>query len=91
MDAPVAIGGSMYDNYRVSIEVLANGFKVEVPDMAKVKAKKAEAKKAKDMHPYLGDCNKSFAAKTTKEVMKIVEASLKDLPDLEYDAAWDED
>ena len=81
----------MHENYSVRIEVLDNGYKVEVPDMEKRAEKKKAAAKNKDSSPYLGDCTKSYVAKTPKEVLKLVEGSLKDIPGTEYDVAWNED
>lgn len=83
------------DEYRISIEPLANGFAVEVPDMEAREKKMAEAKKnmkGRDSYPtpYLGDCTKKFAAKSTKEVLALVKASLEKLPDSEYDTAFEE-
>jgi len=80
-----------YDKYRVSVEVLENGFKVEVPDMAAIAKKQVEAKK--QAKPgcmpscYFGDLTKCYAAKTVKEVLKLVQASLEQMPEGEYDAA----
>ncbi len=79
-----------YDRYRVSVEVLENGFKVEVPDMDAIAKKRADAKKARQPEPYLGDCTKSFAAKTVKEVLALVKESLGRMPEGEYSAAFDE-
>jgi len=77
-------------HYRVSVEVLENGFKVEVPDLEAVAKAVAAAKKAKQPDPYCGDCNKSYAAKTVKEVIKLVTTSLEGLADDGYDAAFNE-
>ena len=84
-----------YDKYRVSVEVLENGFKVEVPDMEAIAKKQAENKKkqAKDgcmPSCYFGDLTKCYAAKTVKEVLKLVQASLEQMPEGEYDAAFSE-
>lgn len=85
-----------YDRYRVSVEVLENGFKVEVPDMEEIAKKQAAAKKAvaagkgSDCSPYIGGCTKSFAAKSVKEVLKLVQASLEKMPESEFDAAFGE-
>jgi hypothetical protein len=83
------------EKYRVSVEVLENGFKVEVPDMEAIAKKHAEDKKkqAKDgcaPSCYYGDMTKSYAAKTIKEVLKLVQASLEQMPEGEYDAAFNE-
>ena len=85
----------MNESYRVSIEVLENGFAVDVPDMEARAKKEAEAKKrmkSGDSYcsPYMGDCTKKFAAKSIKEVMKIVQSSLEGIPDQEFDAAFEE-
>ena len=83
-----------YDKYRVSVEVLENGFKVEVPDMAAIAKKQVEAKK--QAKPgcmpscYFGDLTKCYAAKTVKEVLKLVQASLEQMPEGEYDTAFSE-
>lgn len=83
-----------YDRYRVSIEVLENGFKVEVPDMEAIAKKQADAKKKNGGQPYdicyIGDCTKSFAAKSVKEVMSLVKASLEKMPESEFDTAFGE-
>ena len=78
-----------YDRYRVSVEALENGFKVEVPDMEEIAKKEAAAKKKGDLAPYLGDCTKSFAAKTVKEAIKIVTAALEKIPEQDYETAFD--
>ena len=80
----------MHDRYRVSIEVLENGFVVEIPDFDEMAKKQAAAKKAKQPEPYMGDCTKKFSARNVKEVMKIVGQSLENMPDAEYNAAFDE-
>ena len=80
--------------YRVSIEPLENGYAVEVPDMEAIAKKKADAKKKagaeKSCDPYIGDCTKKYAAKSVKEVLKLVQASLEQLPEGEYDSAFKE-
>lgn len=81
--------------YRVSIEPLEDGaYTVEVPDMEAIAKKKAEAKKkSKDgccPEPYIGDCTKKYAAKSVKEVTKLVQAALEQLPEGEYDSSFDE-
>ena len=83
------------ERYRVSIERIANGFTVEIPDLEAMAKKKAEAKKSagKDSPmsmPYMGDCVKKYAAKTVKEVLALVSGSLKTIPEAEFDAAFDE-
>ena len=77
--------------YRISVETLENGYSVEVPDMAAIAKRHAEEKK-KSQSPsvYFGDLTKKFAAKSVKEVLKLVQASLEQLPEGEFDAAFDE-
>lgn len=84
-----------YDRYRVSVESLENGFAVEVPDLDEMARKMKEAKaKTKSGEccpmPYMGDCTKKFAAKSVKEVLKIVGAALEKMPEAEYDSAFEE-
>lgn len=83
-----------YDRYRISVEVLANGFKVEVPDMDAIAKKQAEQKKRNptSAYPdcYIGDCTTSYAAKSVAEVVKLVKASLEKMPENEFDAAFAE-
>lgn len=82
------------ESFRVSVEVLENGFSVEVPDMAARAKKIADAKKDKsrspEYMPYMGDCTKKFAAKSVKEVLALVKASLGQIPENEYDTAFAE-
>ena len=82
----------MYDRYRVYIEVLENGYKVEVPDMEMAAKKRADAKKKNPgmTDPYVGDCTKSYAAKSVTEVIRLVKASLEKMPETEFDAAFEE-
>ena len=77
-------------NYRISVEVLENGFAVEVPDMDAMAEKQAAAKKAKQSDPYMGDCMEKYAAKTVKEVLGFVKAALEKIPESEYDAGFKE-
>lgn len=80
-----------YDRYRVSVETLENGYKVEVPDFDAIAEKQKEAKKKgqSDSCFYLGDCTKSFAAKSVKEVLALVKASLEKIPETEFDTAFE--
>jgi predicted RNase H-like HicB family nuclease len=79
------------ENYTVRIEVLENGFTVSIPDMAERQKRYAEAKKNKTSStPYMGDATKSFAAKTTAEVMKYVKSALEQIPETEYESAFKE-
>lgn len=78
-------------NFTIRIEVLENGYKVEVPDMEELKKKEAERKKRGDKYPsYIGDCTKSYAARTQGEVVKLVKGALTMLPDGEYDDAYEQ-
>lgn len=83
------------EQYHVNIEVLENGFSVEVPDHEERAKKLADAKKrmkgsAEAPTPYYGDCTKKYAAKSVKEVLSLVEESLKKIPDGEFDSAFEE-
>ena len=76
---------------RISVESLENGFEVEIPDMEAMKKKMAEAKKSKNgMTPYMGYLTKKYAAKTVKEVIKLVTSALEGMPENEYDTAFAE-
>ena len=76
---------------RISVEALENGFEVEVPDMEAMKKSMADSKKKSDMAmPYMGDMTKKFAAKSVKEVIKLVTAALEGMPENEYDKAFNE-
>ena len=80
-----------YDSYRLNIESLENGFSVEVPDLEARAKKEADAKKNKNsISPYYGDCTKKYAAKSVKEVLRLVQASLEKMPDVEFDSAFAE-
>lgn len=78
-----------YQQLRISIEVLENGFKVELPDLSEIKQKQKDAKKAKQPEPYTGDCTESFVATDVRDVVRMVSDFLKALPN-EYDDAFDE-
>lgn len=81
----------MISQFVIRIEVLENGFKVEIPDTEKIKEKQAKDKKEKRDYPtYIGDCTKSFAAKTAGEVMKMVKSALAQLPEIAYADAFAE-
>jgi len=76
---------------RISIEALENGFEVEVPDMDAMKKSMADAKKkSPGSMPYMGDMTKKFAAKSVKEVIKLVTSALEGMPESEYDKAFNE-
>ena len=80
---------------RISVEALENGFEVEVPDMERMKKELAAAKKkggnGRDAPmPYMGDMTKKYAAKSVKEVIKLVTSALQGMPENDYDAAFNE-
>lgn len=79
-----------YDTYRISIQVAENGFTVEVPDLEEIAKKKAKATSKDGLMPYVGDCTKSFVAKNAKEALGFVQQALADMPDAEYDTAFNE-
>lgn len=82
--------------FRVNIEVLENGFEVEIPDVEAFNKAEAEAKKSKGKNagmvcsPYPGDFMKGYAAKTVDEVLALLKPALKKLPQQSYDAAFAE-
>lgn len=86
------------DEFRISVEVLENGYEVEVPDFAEMKKKQAAAEKAMKAKgdsgccpsPWYGDCTKKYAAKSTAEVLKLVKDALAGMPAGEFDAAFAE-
>ena len=86
----------MSDTYRVSIERLENGFEVTVPDVPAIEAAKKAAKKssgkggAELCNTYTGDMTKSYAAATVPDVIKIIEAALKSIPQQEFESAFAE-
>lgn len=86
----------MSDTYRVSIERLENGFEVTVPDVPAIEAAKKAAKKssgkagAELCSPYTGNMTKSYAAATVPDVIKIIEAALKSIPQQEFESAFAE-
>ena len=81
-----------YDCCRVSIECLENGYTVEVPDMDAIAKKQKDAKKDPNAtgEMYVGGMTKTFAAKDSKAVIKIVQAYLEKMPDMEYDTAFED-
>lgn len=77
------------NNVRVTIEVLTNGYEVEIPDVeAMNKAEAARKKNPSGPSVYSGDFMKSYAAKTVKEVLALVTPALKNLPQSTYDEAF---
>lgn len=78
-------------HYRINVEVLENGFEVELPDIdAMDKADKAHKKDMKSPEPYMGNMYKKYAAKSVKEVLALVTPALKKLPQASYDEAFAE-
>ena len=77
-------------NFNIRIEMLENGFTVEVPDYEKAKELEAKRKKqaTNGYEPsiYLGDCTE----KTAKDVMEIVSKALAKLPQDVYADAFEE-
>ena len=80
-----------FDSYRISIEVVENGFVVEVPDLDAIAERKAKAKKSKQPEPsYFGDCSEKYAAKSANEVVRLVKTSLEKIASKEYDQSFKE-
>lgn len=76
---------------RISVDVLENGYEVELPDIdAMNKADAAAKKKPGVPMPYMGDMYKKYAAKTVKEVLALVTPALKNLPQKQYNEAFAE-
>ena len=81
----------MADTYRISVERLENGFEVTVPDIPAIeKAEKDAKKKSGSTEPYTGDLTKSYAAKSTKEVLALVKTAIEGIPANEFDSAFEE-
>lgn len=86
----------MNGDYVIRVRPLENGFMVDVPDMEAIKKKEAEsAARAKkngyaDSGCYIGDCTSSYAAKSVKEVLKLVQNALSEIPESEFDVAFAE-
>jgi hypothetical protein len=82
--------------FRINIEVLENGFEVEIPDVEAFNKAEADAKKNKGKNagmacsPYPGDFMKGYAAKTVDEVLALLKPALKKLPQQSYDEAFAE-
>ena len=80
-------------NLCIRIEVLTNGFEVEIPDVEAIDAAEAAAKKAKlgsSPPVFYGEHMKKYAAKTTAEVIALVKPALQNLPQVQYSEAFDE-
>ena len=83
----------MSRNFCIRIEVIANGYTVEIPDVEAIDAAEAAAKKGKagaSPSVYYGEYMKEYAAKTVKDVIALVTPALKNLPQSQYDEAFDE-
>lgn len=79
----------MNGNFNIRIELADNGYVVEVPDMEELNKREKERKK--DSSPvWYGDCMEKKVAKTTGEVLSIVKSALANLPEAEYDGAFEE-
>lgn len=75
------------ENFTIRIEMLENGYTVEVPDIEAINEKEKESK---DSPVYTGDCVEKKVAKTAGEVLSIVKDALANLPESEYDDAFEE-
>lgn len=79
----------MSDSFEIKIEMAENGYVVYVPDVEEINKRK---KKEKPNEPsmYYGDCRKELVAKTSGEVLDIVKGALSNLPEVEYEMAFNE-
>jgi hypothetical protein len=77
-------------NFNIRIEVADNGYIVEVPDVEKLAEHEKECKKKDSPPTWYGDFTEKRVAKTTGEVLSIVKAALANLPEAEYDDAFEE-
>ena len=77
---------------RIEIEVLENGYTVDLPDIAAMnKAETAAKKKGPGSPtPYMGDFMKEYMAKSVDEVIALIKPALKNLPQTTYDEAFAE-
>ena len=78
---------------RINVEVLENGYEVELPDIDAMNKAEAKAKKERPGSVpsiYHGDYTKKYAAKTVKEGLALVTPALKNLPQSTYDEAFAE-
>ena len=82
----------MNGNFTIRIEMLENGYTVEVPDIDKINEMEKKEKSSKGDSPsmYYGDCTEKKVAKSTGEVLSIVKMALANLPEAEYDDAFKE-
>jgi hypothetical protein len=73
----------------IRIEVLENGYSVELPDIDAIdKAEAAAKKKPGGGVTYMGGYTKEYAARTVDEVIALVKPALKNLPQVQYDEAF---
>ena len=79
----------MNGNFNIRIELADNGYVVEVPDTEELNKREKERKKG-DSSVWYGDCMEKKVAKTTGEVLSIVKSALANLPEAEYDDAFEE-
>lgn len=82
----------MMSDWTIRIKMLENGYSVEVPDKEMIDKKMKENGKSKypSVSPYMGDCTKTYAAKSAGEVMKLVKKAISALPEHEYKASFAE-
>jgi len=81
----------MNGDFTIHIQMLENGYTVEVPDVDKINEMEKKAKgKANEPTPYYGGCTEKMVAKTPEEVLALVKDALANLPDLEYENAFNE-
>lgn len=82
----------MSDSFEIRIELAENGYVVYVPDVEKINKRKAKEEKSSSGEPsgYYGDCRKELVAKTSGEVLDIVKGALSNLPEVEYETAFNE-
>ena len=86
----------IYAACAIRIMQMENAWEVELPDMEAMKKAMAGSKKKKSgggadvPMPYMGDMTKKHAAKSVKEVIKLVTRALEGMPENEYDAAFEE-
>lgn len=83
-----------YDRVRICIETVENGFVVELPDWEAIAEKEKAAKKnnksGMDTPCYIGDCTEKYTAKDIPAVIKLVKGALEQMPEADYDKAFNE-
>lgn len=83
----------MMKNFNIRIEMLDNGYTVEVPDLDAIAEHEKAKEKAKNSNTplmYMGDVVEKKVAKSAGEVLSIVKEALANLPENEYSDAFDE-